>query len=289
NNAFLNYEPNGRSALGFEGSYKWLSAGFSFKLPIADKSVQKYGHTESFDLQFNFNLRRVVIDLYFQVYSGFYLSNMDDYFNSWNFENHYPKTDLSVLNLGIMANYVYNYKKFSYKAALNLTERQNKSAGSFITGGYFFLNQMHSDSTIVPSFAAPYFQGILGLQKIGTVNIGFLCGYTFTFVLNDNFFINLGLTPGFGLYSINAIDRADYPINFDVHSAIILQTRFSFIYQKERFFMALIGVYGTQTSLGKSDYSVSFGHGHTKFSVGYRFDFPDRILKYRKNKLKNNL
>ena len=277
--ALLEYEPNGRSAIGLEGSYKWLSIGFSVKLPLADKSISQYGQTESFDLQFHLNLRKLIIDCYFQIYNGFYISNMDDYYDSWNYENQYPKTDLTIFNIGVLANYVYNNKKFSYKAALNLTDRQKKNAGSLIMGSYFFINGMSADSTIIPSFATQYFQEMIGLKSLGTLNLGLSCGYAYTFVIRDRFYVNLGIIPGFGLYGINALDNNANPIDFDVNSAIIVQSRISIIYQKDRFYAAMTGVYGTQTSLGKSDYTVAFGHGNTKISLGYRFDFPKRIFK----------
>lgn len=283
----IEYEPNGRFAIGLEGSYKWLGLGFAYKFPIDERSVEQRGGTSSIDFQYNINMRRWIVDGYLQLYNGFYFSNMDDYFAVWNAESNYPKTNMVIGNLGIVANYVVNYEKFSYKAAFNYNEMQKKSAGSMIVGLYALFNAVGTDSTFIPGFAAEKFQGIAGMKEMGTGNMGIMCGYAYTFVIKGNWFVSLGLIPGLGLYGISATDRDNNPIEFDTKSAFILQSRVSILYQKNRFYAGFNGISGTQTSLGKSDYSFSFGHGNTNFSVGYRFEAPnglERVMQKKKKK-----
>ncbi len=284
----IEYVPNGRAAIGIEGSYKWLGLGLAYKFPIDEKKVQQRGRTASIDFQCNINMRRWIIDGYLQVYSGFYFSNMEDYFDVWDEDNDYPKTNMVVGNVGVLANYVINYEKFSYKAAFNFNEKQKKSAGSLILGLYALFNGVGTDSTFIPVFAAEKFQGIAGMKEMGTGNIGVMCGYAYTFVIRKHWFVSLGLIPGFGLYGISAIDKDDTPMEFDTKSAIIVQSRISILYQKNRFYAGFTGVTGTQTSLGKSDYSFSFGHGNTYFSVGYRFNAPKRLERIMQKKKKHN-
>jgi hypothetical protein len=285
----IEYTPNGRAAIGIEGSYKWLGLGLAYKFPIDEKSVQQRGKTSSIDFQYNINMRRWTVDGYLQIYSGFYFSNMEDYFDVWNDESDYPKANMVVGNMGILANYVVNYEKFSYKAAFNYNEKQKKSAGSMIIGLYALFNGMGTDSTFIPGFAAEKFQGIAGMKEMGTGNVGLMCGYAYTFVIKRHWFVSIGLIPGFGLYGISAVDRDDKPMEFDTKSAFILQSRVSILYQKNRFYAGFTGISGTQTSLGKSEYSFSFGHGNTNLSVGYRFDAPGRLEQLMQKKKKNTI
>ena len=87
----IEYQPNSKLAIGLEASYKWFGLGLAYSLPSSKKSSKQLGNTKSIDFQYNFNLRRWAIDGYFQLYKGFYFSNMSDYFDLWDYDSNYPK------------------------------------------------------------------------------------------------------------------------------------------------------------------------------------------------------
>ncbi len=282
-NKSLEYEPNIKTSIGIEGAYKWLALGLAYSFPLSNSSHNQYGNTKSIDFQYNLNLRRWIIDGYFQIYKGFYFSNMSDFFDLWSYENDYPKRDLTVGNFGIVTNYILNHGKFSYQSSFSFNEKQNKSAGSFVFGGFALYNALESDTVFIPDFAMQYFQDISQIKNLGAINVGITFGYTYTFILRNNFSINMGLIPGYGVNSNSARYNNGTPIDDRVKSALFLQTRMSFLYQKNNFYACFSGIFGTQTSLSKSRYSFSFGHGQTKLSIGYRFDAPEFLV----NKVKH--
>lgn len=268
----IEYQPNSKLAIGFEASYKWFGLGLAYSLPSSKKSSKQLGNTKSIDFQYNFNLRRWAIDGYFQLYKGFYFSNMSDYFDLWDYDSNYPKADLNIGNYGIVANYIVNYDKFSYKAVFNFNEKQKKTVGSLILGTFVFYNTLNADTTFIPHFAINYFQNISQLSNMSTVSFGATVGYAHTFVFKKYFCLNISLIPGYGVYSNSAHYDDGTPIEKGLKSAFFFQSRVSFLYQKNNFYACFSGVTGTQTSISKSPYSFSFGHGQTELSVGYRFD-----------------
>ncbi|HOG20317.1 MAG TPA: DUF4421 family protein [Salinivirgaceae bacterium] len=268
----IEYQPNSRLNMGLEASYKWFGFGLAYSLPSSRKSSKQLGDTKSIDFQYNFNLRRWSIDGYFQLYKGFYFSNMSDYFDLWDYDNDYPKSDLKIGNYGVVANYIVNYDKFSYQAVFNFNEKQKKSVGSLILGTFVFYNTLNADTTFIPDFAIKYFQDISQLNNMGTISFGATVGYTHTFVFKKYFCINMSLIPGYGVYSNSACYDDGTPIEKGLKSAFFFQSRVSFLYQKNNFYACFSGITGTQTSISKSPYSFSFGHGQTELSVGYRFN-----------------
>lgn len=271
------YMPNVGFSAGISASYKWL--GISIARSFRDREIDKNrrGKTQSLDLQYNFNMRRFIIDGYFQKYKGFYFSNMEDYFNFWSYENDYPKTSLSISNIGFVINYLVNYDKFSLSAAFNFDEKQKNNAGSIIIGLFSFINILHADSTFIPGFASQYFTEISQLKSMRTTNTGMTIGYAYTFVVKNILNVSMGLIPGIGLYDNRAANENGTPINYGTRAAIFLQTRISMVYQKKGFFVGFSGILGTQSSLNKDRYSFTFGHGQTKLSIGYRFEISKKL------------
>ena len=107
---------------------------------------------------------------------------------------------------------------------------------------------------------------------MSTVSFGATVGYAHTFVFKKYFCLNISLIPGYGVYSNSAHYDDGTPIEKGLKSAFFFQSRVSFLYQKNNFYACFSGVTGTQTTISKSPYSFSFGHGQTELSVGYRFD-----------------
>ncbi|HON19222.1 MAG TPA: DUF4421 family protein [Salinivirgaceae bacterium] len=267
NSQSLIFLPNGQSAIGFAGSYKWFGFGFSYKLPVDEKNLQFYGKTQSIDLQLNANLRRWIFDGYFQFYNGFYVSNINEISASY-----VPKSNLTVGNIGITANYIMNYTQFSYKAAFNFNEIQKKNRGSIIPGFYFFINFASHDSTIIPVEASTQFPDLINLKNIGSTQLGLSCGYGYNLNIRKKVHISLSLIPGIGISTLNAQTSENEPIPIKANATATLRSRISILYRNNAFYAGLLGISGTNTILGKSNYSISFGYGITCLVVGYNFD-----------------
>lgn len=276
----LFYQVNTKTSLGFKASYKWLGISLGFGIPQTESRTLKYGETEGLDIQINTYLRKFVIDGYFQYYKGFYLENMDTYFQ--NFENldisYYQRPDLTYSNVGIAIRYVKNHRKFSYKASYDYNEIQKKRAGSLLIGGYAFISGAAADSLVVPHFAIENYSEKGLFSNIVAINVGFSVGYIYTFVFWKKYFLTLGFVPGFGLQSYSAYGPEGNLVDNKNGLGVSTVGRASLGYNKKRFYAAISGVTGSNNLFSKEQTAINFGYGNVRFTVGYRFGLKKKLF-----------
>jgi len=206
----INLEPYGISSLGFGFNYKWLGLGVTLGLPLTSEEEEKYGKTKRFDLQLNIYSKKFVIDASFQQYNGYYVTNPGELFPNWN-DSIFPQREtMETFSVGVSGYYVFNHKKLSYKAAYVRNAVQKKSAGSFLLGGFYSIDDASFDddtSSFVPSSFPTEIQDSLPINAYSARSAGVSFGYTYTLVFFKRFFINLSLIPGVGVKSL-AVDKA---------------------------------------------------------------------------------
>lgn len=173
-----------------------LSYGYGFDF-LQDK---KLGKTESFDFQFHNYQRKFVFDLFIQRYKGFYDGDAEN-----ELPDLYP--DLEIRQYGIYGQYVFNHKKYSYKAAFNQSEKQLKSAGSFLLGGGIYQTEIRSESSF----------NYNEKNNFDRFQFGINAGYAYTWVLGKYWDISASATAGinFGSEKIRHFKR-----NMEVNPSI---------------------------------------------------------------------
>ena len=178
------YKPNTPMKFALSASYKWLTLGFSFKIP---SYLNNIGNTESFSLYLGTqtHFANWGLDFFFVKNQGYYLANPENLVDGWTDRDPYPfRSDLKTLNIGFSSHIVLS-RKLSLKAALNQTEKQLKSAGGFaIQIGANFSN-LKNDSTLIPYSQQEYYQDATLFRKGGYVSINIRPGYAYTYVYKD--------------------------------------------------------------------------------------------------------
>lgn len=184
------YRPNTTLNLGIGATYRSFSLNLAYGFPGLNGDHDQRGKTKYVDMQAHLYGRKLVIDLFGQFYKGYYVSPKDYIVG---FPGFYKKPDVRVKMIGGSAYYVFNNRKFSYRAGLIQNEWQTKSAGTFLLGGDVYYGVINSDSTLVPAEIAGQFpQG--AVKRIRFLNIGPGGGYAYTFVYRRNWFATGSLT-----------------------------------------------------------------------------------------------
>lgn len=180
----LNYRPNTTLNMGVGATYKWatlnLAYGFGFLNPDNGQGKTKY-----LDLQFHRYGKKVVIDVFGQFYRGFFL-NPKGY--AADREAYYVRPDLRNNQVGISAQYIFNWKEFSYRAAFFQNEWQKKSSGTFLLGAELYHGWVKADSTIIPHAVDAELANDK-LERILFTDGGINAGYAHTFVIKRHFFL----------------------------------------------------------------------------------------------------
>ncbi len=190
-------KPNVRTSLGLGFNYKSYGLALAVGIPNGSESNRRYGQTKRFDVQANVYGEKVGFDGFFQIYRGYYNSNPQE-FVDWD-SDEFPKIpDMRVLSAGVNAFRIFNSDKFSYKSAFVRNQVQLKSAGSFTLGIFGHLDLADSENGLKPKEIPDSLLTEFDLKSFNTLAIGITIGYLYTWVISDHFFINVGVTPGFG-------------------------------------------------------------------------------------------
>lgn len=267
----LKYSPNRQINLGLYYHYRKFGLGLAFGIGFLNKDDDLKGETSRLDLQGNIYGRRFVIDLSFMNYKSYYLTNTKHLLKDWERgDPNYIRPDIRMFNMGGSSIYIFNNKKFSYKAAFLQTDLQKKSAGSLLGGVVFNFNVLRGDSSFFPSQSD--FDSYPRTPIINNFSFGFKLGYAYNYVYKKHYFASLALTPAV-LLSLEYASVDDYDIARP-RINLAFQPRFALGYNSELWyygFSIVEDVYFMGRDLVRDGVSIQYSYGNVKFFVGRRF------------------
>lgn len=196
----LNYHPNDRTNLGFGATYNALTLNIGISFPLINHDDGKYGKTDYLDWQMHILMRKLAVDFYFSTYKGYYIYNPQDLFSDYTDDDVFPqRRDMLTIELGGDAYYIFNYRKFSYRAAFNQDERQLKSAGSFLAGPSAYFIYFQGDSSLVPAnLADPDFFDGYTLKRSRYNKFSLCAGYAYNLIVKQRVFFTVSILTGAG-------------------------------------------------------------------------------------------
>ncbi|MDZ7612745.1 MAG: DUF4421 family protein [Flavobacteriaceae bacterium] len=267
--------PNVKSESHVHVSYKYIS--FSIKyvaefLPGNDDDAQR-GETKSggFGLSLNFN--RWLQELSYGKTTGYYIENTSDYIPGWQQGDPYILIpDLVYKNFQGLTGYKFN-PNFSFNAISTQSERQLKSAGSFVPHILYRYYIIDDEQEVTESRST---------QKSNNFELVVGAGYYYTLVLKKDFYISFGITPGAGYLRSKIVTRfpnEEFETSQD-NLLIRIDGRAGAGYNGKKFYAGiyskLSGSFYTQedSSVTNEDSKVVF-----QAFVGYRFNAPNWLKK----------
>ena len=272
----IRYDPNNSTSLGAGFNYHWLGIDLAIQLPKNEESKETYGNTRSFDFQTNMYLRKFSIDLSYVRYGGYFMVDIND---SLGIDTVVKRKDIKTQNIGASINYIFNHKKFSYRAVYLQNERQKKSAGSWFTGIYFSRAIIDSERGFIPEHYWDLYPDTKDLQRARTMQIGLQGGYAHTFVIS-HFFGTLSLGAGLGYENLKFSDKTRDELTlhgvspkFNIRGAIG--------YNSNRWTLSFQAVRDDLLVGGLRNNDVTYSYGSFRFLFAYRILPPKKwqILK----------
>ncbi|XZF13411.1 DUF4421 domain-containing protein [Chitinophagaceae bacterium MMS25-I14] len=267
----LKYKPNNNINVGVGFNYRFLGINLGFNLPFINNDNDRYGRTKHLDLQSHLYLRKITVDFYAQYYKGYYLANASDVLNDYNTQPEYPRRpDMHSLNLGIDMQYIFNDRKFSFRAAFLQNEYQKKSAGSFMLGASVYSFFLRADSSIIPAdiYKNAFFDQYR-FSKSNVYSIAVGGGYAYTFVLGKHFFITGSLMGEAGI-NYTTMDGTEQKNKADLQLNTIVRCAAG--YNSERYFAGIHFVdLVTRNNTPVPAAYQEFGAGNFRVSFAKRF------------------
>lgn len=191
--------PNNSSITRFIFSYRFISFSLRFipRFIPGNNDIDAKGNTVSHGFGFNFSHKQFFTQLSYHKTKGYYLENSSDFVVGWRPGDKYLQfPDLQYNEYS--AYFFYNSNpRFSFNALLNQTERQLKSAGTWLPGisirNYIIDNQTSNAAS--------------SSQRSNHIEYLLSAGYQYTKVVNKTWLGSLGITPSIGLLNVNITTR----------------------------------------------------------------------------------
>jgi hypothetical protein len=280
----LKFAPNNYYHVGFNFSNIILTFGF---VPGTKFGAQKdKGTTKSKDIQLTIIGTRIITDINFQNYTGFYLYNTKEYQVALNPDTFIVRPDIHVFSFGINTMYVFNSRKYSLRGAFSFTDVQRKSAGSFMAGIYHSHVEFRAtDSTFVESSYRPQFSPLLNeIKKFELINLGASIGYGYTYVYKKIIYSNC-INIGFGGQKTSYFKTDDIKYHQPITASAHLNAKSSLRYDNLRFFSGILATYDNNYGFSAKEFKTQNYIAKVVFFVGYRFNIKQnghKILKAMK-------
>ncbi|MGE7774516.1 DUF4421 domain-containing protein [Chitinophaga sp. NPDC101104] len=273
-NEELLYRPNANNNVGIGANYKFVGLNLGFNLPFINNDNDRYGKTKYLDLQTHLYTRKLVVDFYGQYYQGYYSGTSKRFFdNALSAKASGIRPDIINTNIGLHAQYIFNDKRFSYRAAFLQNEYQKKSAGSPLVGAEIFAWQMRGDSALVPlALRNDGFYGGMPFTRSSNVSFALNGGYAYTLVIAKHFFFTGSLAVAAGVnrtvLAFNDGSGKVHGFGWQLNSTF----RFAAGYNSSKYY---VGVHYVDIST-RGDAPVdkayqTFGAGNLRFSIVRRF------------------
>jgi hypothetical protein len=153
------------------------------------------GKTKSFGIGTSLIFKHWLFDIKYSKIRGYYLENSDDFIMQLEGEPYIQFPDLNYKGINFSSAYSTN-SKFSMRSLTSQTERQLKSAGSFLPSFNFRYYNIDDKSTAAAA-----------TQKSNNIEASIGPGYVYTFVAKEKFYLSLGGLASFGYLNTKLTTR----------------------------------------------------------------------------------
>lgn len=272
--------PNITTKLGVALDYRFISASFELapKFFPGNGDDETFGKTETFSLGFSTIFTHLAAAVRLTNVTGYYLQNTIDFNPTWVKGDPYLQLP-EYETISFIANVGYSFNsKLSVRSLTTFTERQLKSAGSFIPAVNFEFFRMDPHrkpgGKVFSNPRTENYELVLGP------------GYYYTYVYRENFFASIGGHFGVGLVhskvSVQFVDSLNN--TFQSNWAIRWDSKAAVGYNGRSFFT------GLYVNMGDLYYQQNNDRGaivqnlqaYYQFIVGVRLESP----KWVKNQMK---
>jgi hypothetical protein len=290
--SLVNYNSSSKLMNGFSLDWDKISLAVSWKTPTGTDQVSREGVSRARNIGLSFNLKKMRIENALRSYRGFYDSNTANIPSFNDSTPFYQNNDLSVFSFKTKAMYFRNKNnRFSYAAAYANTQRQLKSAISFIWVGNAYYQEISSNQSIIPSIMdSAYYTRYREMKRVMTAGVSLNPGFSTNIVVFKRFFFNLTLAWGPQL-EWRILDKGSQGVTKELKLSINNgESRVSFGYNGDRL-LIYSWTMGDYDFLRFNDLEINRGLLSGGITIGYRFNLkPNEVTRrIKRNKYYQNL
>lgn len=267
----LEYTTNGAELYGLGLDYKWLSVEALFSVPQWNDLDPSLGTSSSRGFGLGITRPRLWARAFWNTTEGYYMTSPERWTGS---PAPYVRGDISNRLFLVSVNYALDKRcRYSQRAATYQTERQKKSAGTFVMGFSGWHATVKGDSSLLePSLLDTFRLAIKSFHEAQRLLLGATFGYTHTFVIGHKGFIHASLLPGLAYTHQWLASDADRLHGIGMVPVIEFKAGVGF--NGDRWYCALTTAYHYTTAQIADDLYLSLNHGQVRLALGLRFGDP---------------
>lgn len=279
--SLVNYNSSSKLMNGFSLDWDKISLAVSWKTPTSPEQDERQGVSRSRNIGLAFNLKKMRIENSLRSYRGFYDGNTVNVPAFTDSTPFYQNNDLSVFSFKTKAMYFRNKKnRFSYAAAYANTQRQLKSAISFMWVGNLYFQEISSNQSIIPSVVdTAFYSRYRDMKRVLTAGVSLNPGFSANVVVFKRFFLNVTLAWGPQL-EWRILDKGNVGVTKELKLSINNgESRVSFGYNGDRL-LIYSWTMGDYDFLRFNDIEINRGLLSGGLTIGYRFNLkPNEVTR----------
>ncbi|MFZ5554508.1 MAG: DUF4421 family protein [Bacteroidota bacterium] len=284
----LNYIARGNNNSGFGVDYDKIGFSIGWGTPVTEAEIKRKGKTSTTNFSGAINAKKFRIEMAYRRYRGFYdnyTSKRDTAFTDTSAYLQQPGMFSRMIK--VKGFYFINKKKrFSYAAAYANTQRQLKTAGSFVFISNFYNYLLENESSFIPVQTQPFYGEWKNWNRLNVFGLSFNPGYSVNVVVFKRIFLNLTGSLGVELQYRNYGSDLDETNNKDWNFAMSSgDLRASLGYNGEKFLMYLFTMGDfTNYYLDKKTLTLEMRLYSGGLTMAYRFRMKDnKVTTWLKN------
>lgn len=249
------------SNIGVQANYSILSASYSIDLNSAINHKKSHHKKTGFSL----SMARLYLEATYWRNTG---ETVIRHFGN-DYTGHLRHLRFEGLNskaLGVAGFYIFNFSKFSYAAAYNLSNYQIKSAGSWIAGASGTFYDCAFDFGLLPESVKAETNFPFDNYSFDYNAVDLFGGYAYNWVINKHLLFNATLMPGMGA----AFSFSDSTNGREMNFSAVVRALGSLTYTNRQFFVTATTNFNGNLMLSK-DVGYMSGLENFQISTGVRF------------------
>jgi hypothetical protein len=272
----IKFRTNIDDVVGFHVSYRYVSAGFAFLSKPLMRQRPGYGPTSYHTATINYNGT-----LYSFQFKYVKPLGMTDINNPAYPGRYTTRSDLSLKEYYFIGLYNISWRKYSYHAPLDFSERQVKSRGGVLLKTGVHYSEFLGDSSLTGTGNEADFSNFSGMRGIRRFSVQVSPGLGGTHVIARRFYIAAALFFSNDLYFYRYINTDGKPTGKRERYVVGIDGYASTGFQSKRFYAGIkYEITGRQAML--RDVQLNSFVTYTGVTLGYRFDAPAAIRRFYK-------
>jgi len=273
------FRTNISNILAFSAGYRFISIGFALAVSSNNRDKQDYASTAFRTATIKYNSAAYYLQFKYMRTKGF--TDVNEH-NTTGLAPYTNRDDLVAKEYQFEGMYNFGWKKYSYYAPIDYTQRQMKSHFGILLKGGVYYNQLAADSNLLTLKQRPFFDDFEDVRKIRTTSFKIAPGVGGNLVLSKTFYLSAAVFTPYNLYFYRYFTKDDLLIQKGTSIALVLDASISLGYQSERLY-AGIRYQADNKQVELNTVKINTLFSYFGFDIGYRFKAPRLVKKVYKD------